>query len=169
MFKQKDLNLRQQRWLELIKDYDITILYHWGKANVVSDTLSRKAESMGSLAYLPVAQRPLSMDIQALANRFVRLDLSEPSCVLSCVVAQSSLLERIKARHFDDPHLLVLKDTVQQGSSKEVVIGDNGVMRLRGWICVPNFDGLRDLILEKAHSSRYSIHPSVPKMYCDLK
>ena len=49
LFKQKDLNLRQRRWLELLKDYDITILYHPGKANVVADALSRKAVSMGSL------------------------------------------------------------------------------------------------------------------------
>ena len=43
IFKQKDLNLRQRRWLELIKDYDIDILYHPGNANVVADALSRKA------------------------------------------------------------------------------------------------------------------------------
>ena len=50
IFKQKELNLRQRRWLELLKDYDIDILYHPRKANVVADALSRK--SMGSLAYL---------------------------------------------------------------------------------------------------------------------
>jgi len=45
IFKQKELNLRQRRWLELLKDYDIDILYHPGKANVVANSLSRK--SMG--------------------------------------------------------------------------------------------------------------------------
>ncbi|KAA3477065.1 reverse transcriptase [Gossypium australe] len=39
----KELNLRQQRWLELIKDYELVIDYHLGKANVVTDTLSRKS------------------------------------------------------------------------------------------------------------------------------
>ena len=40
IFNQKELNLRQIRWLELIKDYDCTIEYHPGKANVVADALS---------------------------------------------------------------------------------------------------------------------------------
>jgi hypothetical protein len=43
IFTQPDLNLRQRRWLELIKDYDLRINYHPGKANVVADTLSRKS------------------------------------------------------------------------------------------------------------------------------
>ncbi|XP_070042595.1 uncharacterized protein [Nicotiana tomentosiformis] len=108
---------------------------------------------MGSLAFIPAMERPLAMDVQALANWFVRLDISEPS----------------KARQFNDPYLLVLKDTVLRGGSKKVVIGDNGVMQLQGRICVQNVDGLRDLILEEAHSSWYFIHPGVTKMYRDLK
>jgi hypothetical protein len=43
IFTQPDLNLRQQRWLELIKDYDLGINYHLGKANVVADALSRRS------------------------------------------------------------------------------------------------------------------------------
>jgi hypothetical protein len=42
LFTQSDLNMRQQRWLELIKDYELEIHYRPGKANVVTDTLSRK-------------------------------------------------------------------------------------------------------------------------------
>nr|XP_016479428.1 PREDICTED: uncharacterized protein LOC107800719 [Nicotiana tabacum] len=73
-----------------------------------------------------------SYGCQALANRLMRLDIYEPSRVLSCVVSQSSLFERIKAYWYDDPHLLVLKDTVQKGSAKEASIGDDGVLRLQG-------------------------------------
>ena len=42
IFTQKELNMRQRRWLELIKGYECTINYHLGKANVVADALSRK-------------------------------------------------------------------------------------------------------------------------------
>jgi hypothetical protein len=42
IFTQKDLNLRQHRWLEFIKDYDLEIHYHPDKANLVADALSRK-------------------------------------------------------------------------------------------------------------------------------
>ena len=41
LFTQFELNMRQRRWLELLKDYDFSIEYHPGKANVVNDTLSR--------------------------------------------------------------------------------------------------------------------------------
>jgi hypothetical protein len=42
IFTQSDLNLRQRHWLELIKDYDLDVHYHPGKANVMADALSRK-------------------------------------------------------------------------------------------------------------------------------
>ena len=50
MLTQKELNLRQRRWLELLKDYDMSILYHPSKANVVTDALSRL--SMGSTSHV---------------------------------------------------------------------------------------------------------------------
>ena len=42
-FTQSELNMRQRRWLELIKDYNLEVHYHPGKANVVADALSQKS------------------------------------------------------------------------------------------------------------------------------
>jgi hypothetical protein len=43
VFTQPDLNMRQQRWLELLKDYKLEVHYHSSKANIVADVLNRKA------------------------------------------------------------------------------------------------------------------------------
>ncbi|XP_075076929.1 uncharacterized protein LOC142163527 [Nicotiana tabacum] len=67
----KDLNLRQRRWLELLKDYDVDILYHPGKANVVADALSHK--SMGNLKHVEVGKLEMTKEIYRLANLSVRL------------------------------------------------------------------------------------------------
>jgi hypothetical protein len=50
IFTQPDLNMRQRRWLKLIKDYELEVHYHLGKVNIVADTLSHKAHCN----YLPV-------------------------------------------------------------------------------------------------------------------
>ncbi|XP_069155717.1 uncharacterized protein [Solanum lycopersicum] len=88
----------EQRWLELLKDSDMTILYHPGKPNFVVDALSRKVVSMGSLAMLQIDEHPFARDVQSLANLFVRLDISEPGKVLTYMQARSFLLEQIWAQ-----------------------------------------------------------------------
>ena len=51
IFTQRDLNMRQRRWMEFLEDYDFTLHYHPGKANVVADALSRKSrEALASIA-----------------------------------------------------------------------------------------------------------------------
>ena len=57
IFTQRDLNMRQRIWMEYLEDYDFTLQYHLGKANVVADALSRK--SRGVLA--SVASREWQM------------------------------------------------------------------------------------------------------------
>ena len=46
IFKQRDLNMRQRRWMEYLEEYDFTLHYHPGKANVVADALSRKSRGV---------------------------------------------------------------------------------------------------------------------------
>ncbi|XP_070019831.1 uncharacterized protein [Nicotiana sylvestris] len=151
LFKKKNLNLKQRRWLELLKDYDITILYHPRNANVVDDALSRKAESIGSLTYIPVGERLLALDVQALASQFVRLDVSEPSQVLAFVVSRSSLYERIRERQYDDPHFLVLKDTVLHGFEATLLVEDNEerYSRVCGTVLEPLADRLAQIYIHK--------------------
>ena len=60
LFTQKELNLRQRRWMELLKVYDCTIDYHPSKAKVVADALSSK--STDSLAYMQTIRLPLMVE-----------------------------------------------------------------------------------------------------------
>ena len=83
IFDQRDLNLRQRRWLELLKDYDCTILYHPGKANVVADALSRK--SMGSLAHIAVQRRHMVWEVRNCLNDGVVLSVTNTGTMLAHV------------------------------------------------------------------------------------
>ena len=71
MFTQKKLNLRHIRWLELLNDYDTSILYQPGKAHVVVDAGSRF--SMGSTYHVEEEKRELDKDVHRLARLRVRL------------------------------------------------------------------------------------------------
>ena len=92
--------------MEILKDYDITILYHPGKANVVADALSRRAGSMGSLAHLQVSRRPLAREVQILANDLMRLEVNKKGQFLAFVEARSSFLDKIKGKQFNDEKLI---------------------------------------------------------------
>jgi hypothetical protein len=66
IFTQSELNMRKRRWIELIKDYELEIHYHPGKANMVADALSRKSQVN------MLAAHPMSFE---LAKEFDRLSL----------------------------------------------------------------------------------------------
>ena len=46
IFTQRDLNMRQRKWIEFLEDYDFTLHYHPGKANVMADALNRKSRGV---------------------------------------------------------------------------------------------------------------------------
>ena len=92
LFSQKELNMRQRRWIELLKDYDCIIQYHPGKANVVVDALSRK--SVGSLAAIKGCQRKLIKDLRSLQ---VHLRVSDSRALVASFRVQPDLVGRIKA------------------------------------------------------------------------
>ncbi|XP_015163238.1 uncharacterized protein [Solanum tuberosum] len=108
IFRQRDLNLRQHRLLELLKDYDITIMYHSHKANVVTNAQRMKTSSMGILSAI---------------SGFLRRR----------VVSQ---VEQIHERQFDNEKCLI-RDKVMRGEANEVVLDSDGVLMIRGRICVP--------------------------------
>ena len=71
MFSPRKSSISQRRWLELLKDYDMSILYHSCKANVVVDYLSML--SMGSTAHIEEEKKYLANDLHKLACLGVRL------------------------------------------------------------------------------------------------
>jgi hypothetical protein len=91
IFTQKELNLRQRRWLELIKDYDLTIQYHPGKANVVADALSRTGVSKVVM--------PLIVDLDRMGITLCYVGTARKETQMHI---QSSLLDRVRVAQQQD-------------------------------------------------------------------
>ena len=99
----------------------------------------------------------------------MRLEVNEKGGFLACVEARSSFLDKIKGKKFNDEKLIRIRDKVLQGEAKEATIDEEGVLRIKGRVCIPRVDDLINTIQIEAHSSRYSIHLGATKMYRDLK
>ncbi|WMV41362.1 hypothetical protein MTR67_034747 [Solanum verrucosum] len=108
-YNQGDLNFRYRRWLELLNDYDSTILYHPGKDNVVADAFSKNTTSIGSLATISVEEKPLARDVHRLGNSLVHLQIyEEKGGLITLIEAHSSLFDQIYERQFDDKKLYLI-------------------------------------------------------------
>ncbi|GJY36234.1 reverse transcriptase domain-containing protein [Tanacetum coccineum] len=137
---QKELNMRQRRWLELLTDYDCKIRYHPGKANVVADALSQK-------------ERIKPLRVRALV---MTLHPKLPSQILE---AQT---EAIKEENIEAEKNL-------RGMDKAFEVRPNGPRCIKNRSWLPFYGKLRDLIMYESYKSKYSIYPGSDKMYQDLK
>ncbi|KAI3804331.1 hypothetical protein L1987_25791 [Smallanthus sonchifolius] len=140
IFSQKELNMRQRRWMEILNDYDCKICYHEGKANVVADALSRKEH-----------EKPKRV-------RALRLDL------------QIDLITRIKETQqmaLKEPNLE--KEGLGGMIEQLVKDDDDGILRINKRIWIPIYGNIHAEILEEAHKSKYTMHPGSDKMYKNLK
>ncbi|KAD3069391.1 hypothetical protein E3N88_37271 [Mikania micrantha] len=138
-FTQKELNMRQRRWLELLKDYDCEILYHPGKANVVADALSRKEEC-----------EPIKVKVMKL-------------------VITSGLIEQIKEAQKEALKEENWKRDRIKGQAYNLDEDNRGLKTRWGRVWIPPTCPLKSTLLEEAHKSKYSIHPGATKMYRDLR
>ncbi|RVW67712.1 Retrovirus-related Pol polyprotein from transposon 17.6 [Vitis vinifera] len=164
LFSQKELNMRQRRWIELLKDYDCIIQYHPEKANVVADALSRK--SIGSLAAIRGCQRQLLEELRSLQVHFRVMGLG---ALVANFRVQPDLVGRIKTLQKNDSQLVQVMEKVKRGSKLDFVLSDDEILRFGTRLCVPNDEDLRRELLEEAHCSKFAIHPGGTKMYKDLR
>ncbi|WRX23577.1 Reverse transcriptase domain - like 10 [Theobroma cacao] len=164
LLTQKELNLRQRRWLELIKDYDLVIDYHPGKANVVADALSRKSSS--SLAALQSCYFPALIEMKSLG---VQLRNGEDGSLLANFIVRPSLLNQIKDIQRSDDELRKEIQKLTDGGVSEFRFGEDNVLMFKDRVCVPEGNQLRQAIMEEAHSSAYALHPGSTKMYRTIR
>jgi hypothetical protein len=163
IFTQSDLNMRQRRWLELIKDYDLEVHYHPGKANVVADALSRKVH-YNHLESEPVSD-PLCEDMRKL-----NLEVVEQGN-LYALVAESNLYDRIVTAQRNDEDIQIIKQKLAEGDPKYTCFqkDQKDVIWFGRHLVVPANPKIRRTIFDEDHMSKFSIHPGITKMYQDLK
>ncbi|GJV66186.1 putative reverse transcriptase domain-containing protein [Tanacetum coccineum] len=142
---QKELNMRQRRWLELLSDYGCEIRYHPRKANVVADALSRKERNK------PLRVRALVMTI----------GFNLPKKILEAQI-ETQKPKNIKN---EDVGGMIRKDIPKEKLEPRA----DGTLCLNGRSWLPCYGGLRTVIMHKSHKSKYSIHPGSDKMYQDKK
>jgi Fic family protein len=161
IFTQKELNLRQRRRLELIKDYDIDIKYHPRKENVGADALSRTGQVNNFTTYLMA---------QELCWEMEQLNLGMLNNMETTVMEVESTLEQeIRKGQESDEKIKEIKAHNNLGKTSDFIEDEKGTIWFKKRICVPEIEHICQHFLREAHDSAYSIHPGSTKMYQDLK
>ncbi|KAL2224635.1 UNVERIFIED_CONTAM: Transposon Ty3-G Gag-Pol polyprotein [Sesamum indicum] len=161
---QKELNLRQRRWIELLKDYDCTIEFHLRKANVVADALRRK--SSNTLANLGSHNQTLLLEMRSMNTE---LEVDQVAGLLVALQLKPDFVDQIKEAQTRDPFLLRMLERIRLGKKIKLSIRVDGVIENGGRVCVPDTDGLREAILREAYNAPYAMHPGTIKMYRNLR
>jgi hypothetical protein len=140
IFTQLDLNMRQWRWLELIKDYELEVHYHPGKANVVADVLSRKAH----YNYLPVVR----LTREESSTRVL------PDLSLFNITLTPTLRVEIIAAQKNDEGMGHIKWRMQEGGPKVACFCEDaeGTLWFKERLVVPKKEALKKSILNEAHA-----------------
>jgi hypothetical protein len=164
-FSQKELNMRQRHWLELLKDYDCTINYYPGKANAVADTFSRK-NIAGSVSTMFNTKNELLLDLERAG---VETMVGEIQSYMSSLTLEPTLMEQIRIAQLSDHEIIRSHEEVEKGVQLDFHVAGDGMLKFRNRVCVPNDTELKRVILSKAHQSLYTVHPGNTKMYRDLR
>ena len=135
IFTQSELNMRQRRWLELIKDYELEIHYHPGKANVVADALSRK---------VPCHCLTVKTSDNTLYQEMEKLNLGMvQQGTLNQLKLESVLLQRIIDAQKDNEGMRHIHEKLRAGKAKCFKEDDEGIIWFNNRIVVPKNEELR--------------------------
>jgi hypothetical protein len=163
LFHKADLNMRQRRWLELIKNYDLEVHYHPGKANVIADALSRKVHC--SCLSVEAFNETLCWEIRKLNLEIISQgDLNHLS-------VKATLRDDIVLAQQRNKGVRIIKQKITQGEGKYKCfrVDPEGVLWFNERIVVPKDHKLSKQIMDEAHLSKFSMHPGNTKMYQDLQ